>query len=105
MVFAPLADRGYGLSKAFGLLIFGYAVWLMGVTHLVPNGPVAYTLALLGIAAGSGAALRRAGDGSIRDGFADLVELMRRRRGLLLIEEAVLLAAYGGFLLVRRHNP
>jgi hypothetical protein len=25
-LFAPLADRGYGLAKAFGLLLFAYLV-------------------------------------------------------------------------------
>ena len=28
-LFRPLADRGYGLSKAFGLLLFGYGTWLI----------------------------------------------------------------------------
>ena len=103
-LFAPLADRGYGLSKAFGLLVFGYAVWVLGVTRVVPNGPVAYGVALLVVAAGSLVALRHAGAGSMRDGLAGLIELVRRRRGLLAIEEAILLAAYAGFLLIRRHN-
>src|SRR5581483_4263704 len=38
-LFAPLADRGYGLSKAFGLLLFGYLSWLIVVLHLLPNRP------------------------------------------------------------------
>ena len=101
-LFAPLADRGYGLSKAFGLLVFGYVVWLLGLTRVIPNGPIAYTLAIVGTAAGSLLVVRRAGGWRI--GADALLDFLRRRRGLLLIEEALLLIAYGGFLLIRRHD-
>ncbi|MGI8423330.1 MAG: DUF2298 domain-containing protein, partial [Chloroflexota bacterium] len=106
-LFAPMADRGYGLSKAFGLLVFSYAVWVLGVTRLVLNGPIAYILALLVIASGSVMVWRHAGRDGLgwRVGAIELIEFIRRRRGLLLIEEAVLLASYLGFLLIRRHNP
>jgi hypothetical protein len=30
-LFRPLADRGYGLSKAFGLLAFAYGTWALVV--------------------------------------------------------------------------
>ncbi|HET7770379.1 MAG TPA: DUF2298 domain-containing protein, partial [Chloroflexota bacterium] len=104
-LFAPLADRGYGLSKAFGLLLFGYIVWLLGVTRVVPNGPVAYALTFILLVASSTLVLRRGAGGDVRAGLGDLLEFLRRRRGLLLILEGLLFFSYAGFLLIRRHNP
>ena len=105
-VLAPLADRGWGLSKAFGLLLFAYVVWLLGVTHVAPNGPIAYGVAILLVLGGSAYFLRRSGGkAGWRAGVDELVVFLRRRRGLLLLEEAVLLASYSGFLLIRRQNP
>ncbi len=108
-LFNPLADRGHGLSKAFGLLLFGYAVWLLGVLQLLPNGPFAYGAALLLILGGSFLALHRAGNmGTARGdwiaGLHDILEFWRRRRGLLLIQEALFLATFLGFLWIRSYN-
>lgn len=36
-VFRFLPDRGYGLARVLGLLIFGYLFWIMGVIRIVPN--------------------------------------------------------------------
>ena len=30
VVFRPLKDKGWGISKFFGLMVWGYAVWLCG---------------------------------------------------------------------------
>jgi uncharacterized membrane protein len=96
-LFAPLADRGYGLSKAFGLLLFGYLSWLIVVLHLLPNRPPTLWLAMALILAGSAFAWQRDG--------ASLLAFWHRRRGLLLLEEAIFALAYGGFLLIRSHIP
>jgi YYY domain-containing protein len=96
-LFRPLADRGYGLSKAFGLLLFGYLGWLLPVLHLLPNYRLTLILLLVGIAAGAGWVWRR-------DGPA-LVALWLQRRRLLLLEEGIFLASYLGFLGIRIYNP
>ena len=99
-LFAPLADRGYGLSKAFGLLLFAYLVWLLASTPLLPNVPLLLGLALLLIGGGSALVLRRAARA-----LAGLLAFWRRRRGLLLLEEALFLGAFLGFLALRAYSP
>ncbi|HEX2035683.1 MAG TPA: DUF2298 domain-containing protein [Chloroflexota bacterium] len=95
--FRPLADRGYGLSKAFGLLVFGYVAWLLGLSRLLPNGVPALLLTLVLVAAGSVLVWRREGGA--------LLAFWRRRRGLLLLEEGIFLGSYLGFLFIRSYNP
>ena len=95
-LFRPLADRGYGLSKAFGLLLFGYGTWILVVSNLFPNSRITYVVVLALAAGGSYLVWRR-------DGRA-LLDFWRQRRGLLLFEEALFLAAYLGFLFVRSRN-
>ena len=38
-VFRRLPDRGYALSKPFGLLLLGYVFWLLNSFHILPNDP------------------------------------------------------------------
>ncbi|HEV2122765.1 MAG TPA: DUF2298 domain-containing protein, partial [Chloroflexota bacterium] len=102
-LFRPLADRGYGLSKAFGLLVFGYAVWLIGVLQLLPNGWGAYLLAFLLIGVGSYLVWRRE-TAEAGGNAASLLAFFRRRRGLLLIEEGIFLFVFLGFLFIRSYN-
>ncbi|MBI5290213.1 MAG: hypothetical protein HY873_14670 [Chloroflexi bacterium] len=53
-VFRRLPDRGYALSKTFGLLVLGYVFWLLNSIHLVPNTPLGIILALVPLVALSG---------------------------------------------------
>ncbi|HEX2517242.1 MAG TPA: DUF2298 domain-containing protein, partial [Chloroflexota bacterium] len=101
-LFAPLADRGYGLAKAFGLLLFAYLVWLLASTPLLSNVPLLLGLALLLMGGGSALVLLRGG-GSNR--LAELLAFWRRRRGLLLLEEVIFLGAFLGFLALRAYSP
>ncbi len=36
-IFPALADRGYALSRAFGLLIWGYVFWLFATFGIAQN--------------------------------------------------------------------
>lgn len=44
-LFKPLPDRGYAFSKAIGLLLISFLVWLGATAHVLPNTPV--TVAVL----------------------------------------------------------
>ena len=97
VAFQRLRDRGYVLSKTLGLLLLGYLSWLLPSLRLAP-----YTrwliLGLLLALAGCSAAIawwqRRAIKGY----------LVARWR-LLLVNEALFLAFFLLFWLIRRGNP
>jgi YYY domain-containing protein len=56
-LFPALADRGYSLSRALGLLLWGYIFWLLASLGIAPNNLSGLILALLILAGLSGWAL------------------------------------------------
>lgn len=58
-LFRRLPDRGYALSKPFGLLLTGYLFWLLNSLHLLPNSNGGVTLVLVLIAIASGIVVYR----------------------------------------------
>ena len=54
-LFRRLPDRGYTLSKPFGLLFLGYVFWLLNSLHIIPNSSGGIVFALLVLAVISGA--------------------------------------------------
>ncbi len=92
-----LADRGYALSRALGLLLWGYAFWLLASLGVVRNDPAGLLLALALLAAlslATGWKARRR-----------LVAWARARRSTLLWAEGVFLAAFALWALVRAAAP
>ena len=92
-----LPDRGMILARILGLLLVSYVAWL-----LVSAGALDYSrwavYAGMGLAALlSAAALRWQG--------AEIRDFLRRRWRLLLAGEALFLAAFLGFTLLRYFNP
>ncbi|HEY8491830.1 MAG TPA: DUF2298 domain-containing protein, partial [Dehalococcoidia bacterium] len=93
----PLPDRGYALSKPVGLLLLAYVVWLGVSLDLFTFSRTAVLLALAALlAAGAAAALlqRRALAAHLRRGWRDVAAV-----------EALFLAAFLAFTLVRAANP
>jgi len=83
--FASLSDRGYALSKPFGLLLTGYLFWLLNSLHVFPNSrrSVAWIVVLIGLASAALAWSRR----------EDLrAFLLRRWRYIVAVEGLFLLA-------------
>ena len=96
-LFRPLADRGYLLAKALGILVIGFGAWLASSLHVLPFSQDSVFLALLGLALVSGYIL-------IQD-RAEFTAFLKARWKLLLSEEALFLAIFGLFLAIRMWNP
>jgi YYY domain-containing protein len=46
-LFRRLPDRGYALSKPFGLILLGYLFWLLNSVHILPNSARGIVAALI----------------------------------------------------------
>ncbi len=71
LLFPRLADRGYGLSRPAGLLVFGYLYWILVTFRILPNNWIgvaaAYMLVmLLGILA-----IRKSGFTTVKNWIMD----------------------------------
>ena len=96
-VLRPLPDRGTGVAKAFGILVFVYPLWFFGSLGFLDNSRFSYTLVLVLLGALSVAIWRRSA--------ADLRSFWWSHRRLLIVQEALFIAAYLGFGLIRMFNP
>jgi len=85
-LFRRLPDRGYSLSKPFGLLFVGYTFWLLNSAHLLPNSNRGVLAALLLLALVSGWFAYRERD--------DLVEWLRTHWQYIVGVEAVFIVVF-----------
>jgi len=102
-LFRHLPDRGYGVSKPFGLLLAGWGFWLLttfGWTHNTAGG----TLVALGLLAAVGLVLvLRSPDPSSRPGSH--ARPMPLPWGTVLVTEVVFTLAFVAWCLVRARMP
>jgi YYY domain-containing protein len=98
-LFPALADRGFSLVRALGLLVWGYVFWLMASLGLIQNDGGGLLLALILLAAASGAVLlnkeRRKAQG----------EWIRSKVRLIVIVEVLFFLAFAAWAFVRASNP
>src|SRR5438105_10379979 len=96
---APLDDRGWAASKATGILGIAWLTWLVCMVTPVPFTRLTLFVAMLlvgGLAWGF----------SARSGLLDELRVfVRARRMVLLVWEAVFLAGFVLFAVLRSHNP
>ena len=92
-----LKDRGFGFAKPLGMLMLAYPVWLLGSAQ-VPLGPRA-TAAFVFVAMAVAAAV------IARRLWPELVSFVRREWRLLLATEAVFLAVFALWALMRAGMP
>ncbi|HET7034960.1 MAG TPA: DUF2298 domain-containing protein, partial [Thermomicrobiaceae bacterium] len=93
----PFADAGWGLARALGILIAGYAVWIAVSLQLV-QFRLPDILLVLALTIGSEwLVLRR----QVRQGLREL----RARWRMVVLSEGLFLAAFAFFLLLRAINP
>ncbi len=92
-LFPTFLDRGYTLAKTLGVLLLAYGAWLGVSLGLWSYSGPALLVALLFLVLVSGLSGRGWG------------EFLRRRWREVLVYEAIFLAAFGCFLLLRLVNP
>ncbi len=92
-----LPDRGYALSRALGLLLWGYFFWLLASLHLAFNTPggILTALSVVALLSLSVAWPRRVA----------LKRWLRDHKTLILWEEALFLVAFGLWVYVRGCAP
>ena len=92
-----LRDRGWGLSKALGILLLSFLIWLPGSFGLIPYERATVWLVALVMAVGGGALFwwRR----------VDLLDFWREHRRLIITTEVITLAAFLFFVAIRSLDP
>ncbi len=99
LALAPLDDRGWAATKAFGLLLVTWLVWFVCMLTPVPFTRATLIVAVLAVGIASWARLWRGGT------LESTLAWMRQRRALLLIWEGLFALAFLLFALLRAHEP
>ncbi len=97
LLLPKLTDRGYGVSKALGILLIGYSAWILSALRLVPSARLTLfaLLALLALASAWLAYRRR----------AEMREFLARKWRLIAAVEIVFLVFLLGWTLFRAFDP
>ncbi len=96
-IFRPLADRGIVLARILGLLVVSYLAWIVVSLGWFEFSSSAIWLSILALAVLSGLVLVGR--------WGEIAEFLRERWRLLLTGEAIFLAAFFAFVLIRAFNP
>ena len=96
-VFRPLADRGMVLARILGLLAVSYLAWIAVSLGWLEFSSTTIWLSILALAILSGLVLVSR--------WGEIIEFMLARWRLLLTGEAIFLAAFFAFVLIRAFNP
>ncbi len=96
-LFPRLSDRGFSISKAFGILLIGYLSWLLSVLRVLPATQLSILALVLAVGALSAwyAWPRR----------AELLAFFRRHRTLILTTEGVFLGVFVVWVIYRAYDP
>ena len=97
VVFRPLADRGYLLGKALGILLVGLVVWLLASLQWMAfsRGSIALAIVMMALVS----------IGILVFRWKEIIDFVRRRWATLLVAELIFIAAFLAFVLVRMANP
>ncbi len=96
-LFPALADRGYTLARAAGLLIWAYVFWLFASFGIAQNDIGGILLAL--------AVLIVLNLWSLINRKVELLNFLRSNKPLLVVTEILFLAAFGFMAFIRSANP
>ena len=97
VVFRPLADRGYLLGKALGILLVGLVVWLLASLQWMAfsRGSIALAIVMMALVS----------IGILVFRWKEIIDFVRLRWATLLVAELIFIAAFLAFVLVRMANP
>jgi YYY domain-containing protein len=93
-----LADRGYAVSRALGMLLWGFTFWLLASLHILQNDLGGEIFALL-VLAGLSAASVLSGQ------WREVLAWLKVHWKTVVVVEALFLVAFGCWALVRASNP
>ena len=93
-----LSDRGYATSRALGLLLWGYIFWLLASLGVLPNQPSGLLFA--GLILGGVCLWALSGHQ-----WREMLAWLRSHGAMILTVEALFLAAFALWALVRSANP
>jgi YYY domain-containing protein len=96
-LFPGLADRGYTLSRALGLLIWGYVFWLFASLGVAQNDLGGLLLGLIILGGLSAWAFVKC--------KPEIIQWTQSNRRLILVTEVLFLAAFGLMTFFRAANP
>ena len=91
--FSRLPDRGWAFSKPLGLLFIGFGVWLIGLTHTIPNSRWTVLLALALVSALAWTAGRHI--------IPEMRAFLREHLSVIVATELLFIAAFLGMTLFR----
>jgi len=98
-LFPALADRGYSLARALGLLLWGYIFWLLASLGIALNNLGGLILALVVLAAVSGSGLLG------KEARKSLREWLRSNIRIVVTVEILFFIAFATWAFVRASNP
>ena len=103
-LFPALADRGYTLSRAFGLLVWGFVFWLSANFGIAQNdiGGLLLGLVILG---GLSAWAFFDRQSSIENRKSEIANWLKDNIRLIFTTELLFLLAFGFMAFVRANNP
>jgi len=111
-LFPALADRGYTLSRALGLLVWGYVFWFLTSIGITQNNVGGLLFGLLILAGLSIWALRSidrrrqtTDDHSIVNGLSSIVGWVKHNRRIILNVEILFFLAFAFLAFARASNP
>jgi YYY domain-containing protein len=103
-----LADRGYTLSRAFGLMLWGFIFWLSANLGIAQNDPGGLLLGLAvvgGLSAWAFLTVDRRPQTETVHGQPSMVQWLKENIRLLLTTELLFLLAFGFMAFFRSANP
>lgn len=101
-LFQWLPDRGYAFTKAFGLLLISYFVWMGAMTGILTNTSGGIVIALLATISISGTVTWLGQKSGTY--FKDMLAFWRRKKASIIIIEALFLLAFIAWASVRAYT-